>query len=238
MDTAFWSASKLIRALRAKKIGALELLDSTPRVSRAMTALEFALRARFRRGDENARAASIAHPGARVRNRPARRRADDGEGILRHRRPSHHLGRSPSTRTRAQRRMPLAVDRFLRAGAKCSASPTCPRCSPTGKRSTRSTARRRIPGMRRARPADHPAARRRRSRRGLTGLEAGSDIGGSIRNPANYCGVYGHKPTLGICSMAGHALPGTRIRPTFRSSARWRAAPSTRNRAGHHGGAG
>ena len=42
---------------------------------------------------------------------------------------------------------------------------------------------------------------------GLTGLEAGSDIGGSIRNPANYCGVYGHKPTWGICSMAGHALP-------------------------------
>lgn len=30
---------------------------------------------------------------------------------------------------------------------------------------------------------------------GLTGLEAGSDIGASIRNPAHYCGVYGHKPT-------------------------------------------
>ena len=27
MDTAFWSATKLIRALRARKIGALELLD-------------------------------------------------------------------------------------------------------------------------------------------------------------------------------------------------------------------
>jgi amidase len=44
---------------------------------------------------------------------------------------------------------------------------------------------------------------------GLTGVEAGSDIGGSIRNPANYCGVYGHKPTWGICSMDGHALPGS-----------------------------
>ncbi len=43
---------------------------------------------------------------------------------------------------------------------------------------------------------------------GLTGIEAGSDIGASIRNPAHYCGVYGHKPTWGIVSPRGHALPG------------------------------
>ncbi len=43
---------------------------------------------------------------------------------------------------------------------------------------------------------------------GLTGLEAGSDIGGSIRNPAHFCGIYGHKPTWGIVPDEGHALPG------------------------------
>ncbi len=43
---------------------------------------------------------------------------------------------------------------------------------------------------------------------GLTALELGSDIGGSIRNPAHCCGVYGHKPTFGIVPMRGHALPG------------------------------
>ncbi len=43
---------------------------------------------------------------------------------------------------------------------------------------------------------------------GLTGLEAGSDIGGSIRNPAHFCGIYGHKPTWGVVSDEGHALPG------------------------------
>ena len=43
---------------------------------------------------------------------------------------------------------------------------------------------------------------------GLTGLEAGSDIGASIRNPAHYCGVFGHKPTWGVVSPRGHALNG------------------------------
>ncbi|MFI4934360.1 MAG: amidase [Caulobacterales bacterium] len=41
---------------------------------------------------------------------------------------------------------------------------------------------------------------------GLTGLEMGSDIGGSIRNPANYCGVFGHKPTWNLCPPRGHGL--------------------------------
>ena len=48
---------------------------------------------------------------------------------------------------------------------------------------------------------------------GLTGLEAGSDIGGSIRNPAHYCGVYGHKSTWGALPPRGHARPGV-LAPT------------------------
>lgn len=43
---------------------------------------------------------------------------------------------------------------------------------------------------------------------GLTALDSGSDIGGSIRNPAHFCGVYGHKPTLGIVPSRGHQPPG------------------------------
>ena len=44
---------------------------------------------------------------------------------------------------------------------------------------------------------------------GLTALEIGSDIGASIRDPAHYCGVYGHKPSFEICSRDGHLLPGS-----------------------------
>jgi len=48
---------------------------------------------------------------------------------------------------------------------------------------------------------------------GLSALEAGSDIGGSIRNPAHFCGVYGHKPTWNIVPQQGHSLPGMLASP-------------------------
>ena len=46
---------------------------------------------------------------------------------------------------------------------------------------------------------------------GLSGLEYGSDIGGSIRVPAAYCGVYGHKSTWGIVPKRGHQLARTPV---------------------------
>ncbi len=42
---------------------------------------------------------------------------------------------------------------------------------------------------------------------GMTALELGSDIGGSIRFPSSWCGVCGHKTTWGIVSQAGHLPP-------------------------------
>lgn len=42
---------------------------------------------------------------------------------------------------------------------------------------------------------------------GLTPLELGSDIGGSIRTPAHFCGVYGHKPSTGLVPGRGHIPP-------------------------------
>jgi amidase len=42
---------------------------------------------------------------------------------------------------------------------------------------------------------------------GLTALELGSDIAGSIRLPSSWCGVCGHKPTWGIVPQRGHLPP-------------------------------
>ena len=42
---------------------------------------------------------------------------------------------------------------------------------------------------------------------GITPLEIGSDIGGSLRHPANFCGVCSLKPTWGALPMKGHVPP-------------------------------
>ncbi len=39
---------------------------------------------------------------------------------------------------------------------------------------------------------------------GLTGFEIGTDIGGSIRLPSSFCGVYGHKPSFGVIPTHGY----------------------------------
>ncbi|GAA2268929.1 amidase [Glycomyces scopariae] len=42
---------------------------------------------------------------------------------------------------------------------------------------------------------------------GFGALSIGSDIGGSLRTPAHFCGVYGHKPTLGLVANRGMTPP-------------------------------
>jgi amidase len=44
---------------------------------------------------------------------------------------------------------------------------------------------------------------------GFARLDVGTDLGGSLRNPAHYCGVFAHKPTFGLVPMRGHGLPST-----------------------------
>lgn len=42
---------------------------------------------------------------------------------------------------------------------------------------------------------------------GFGALSLGSDIAGSLRTPAHFCGVYAHKPTLGLATIRGMVPP-------------------------------
>ncbi|HET9584690.1 MAG TPA: amidase [Bradyrhizobium sp.] len=49
---------------------------------------------------------------------------------------------------------------------------------------------------------------------GFVPLELGSDISGSIRVPAHFCGVFGHKPTSDLVPQRGHAPPRSQAMQT------------------------
>jgi amidase len=49
----------------------------------------------------------------------------------------------------------------------------------------------------------------------MTALEVGSDIAGSIRIPAAFCGVFGHKPSYGLVSQHGHSIGGQPCAPAI-----------------------
>lgn len=50
---------------------------------------------------------------------------------------------------------------------------------------------------------------------GMVAGEYGTDIGGSVRVPAHFCGVWGHKTTWGLVSKQGHDHPMMARRPGF-----------------------
>jgi amidase len=49
---------------------------------------------------------------------------------------------------------------------------------------------------------------------GMTFLEYGSDLVGSIRIPASFCGVYGLKPSVGVVPLTGFQVPGPPTPPS------------------------
>jgi amidase len=55
---------------------------------------------------------------------------------------------------------------------------------------------------------------------GLSSLELGSDLSGSIRIPSTFCGVFGHRPSFGIIPTRGHipGPPGTLAAPDLETA--------------------
>lgn len=66
---------------------------------------------------------------------------------------------------------------------------------------------------------------------GYVALELGSDISGSLRAPAHFCGVFSHKPSAGLVPQRGHAPPGASALPTDLTAGLGVAGPMARNAA-------
>ncbi|WP_429423023.1 amidase family protein [Nocardia sp. GAS34] len=65
---------------------------------------------------------------------------------------------------------------------------------------------------------------------GFGPLSIGSDLAGSLRNPAHFCGVYAHKPTFGLVATRGMVPPPLRRcrwKATSPCVVRWRAPRAT-----------
>lgn len=59
---------------------------------------------------------------------------------------------------------------------------------------------------------------------GMSFMSLGSDVGGSIRIPAHFCGVYGHRSSINLVSLEGH-IPS----PPYHPQILWAAGPLARS---------
>lgn len=204
-DIAFLSANRLAKLIRKRKIGCMELLDHyLSRVERFNPALNAII--------------STDIPAARRRARLADKMVAKGEKLA----PLHGVPVTvkesfdvkglatswgvPAYRNNIAKEDAVSVRRLRNAGAIIFGKtniPTwladCQSFNPIYGKTLNPWNVDRTPGGSSGGSAAALSA-------GLTGLEMGSDIAGSIRNPAAHCGLFGHKPTMGICSTLGHTL--------------------------------
>ncbi len=204
MNTAFWSATRLAQALRAKKMSAVELFDL------------YAARVRQHNRALNAICVMDLDAGRKAARAADRAKGKKGplHGVPMTVKESFDVAGWPTTRGLTElkgniaKHDALAVQRLKSAGAIVFGKTNVPAYTadwqtfnPLYGTTNNPWDLLRTPGGSSGGSAAVLAA-------GLAGLELGSDIAASIRNPAHYCGVYGHKPTWGVCSPKGHSYPG------------------------------
>ena len=97
----------------------------------------------------------------------------------------------------------LAVDRLLNAGANIFGKTNVPPWLVDGQSDNEIYGRTNNPWNLDRSPGGSSGGAAAAVAAGITGVELGTDIASSIRNPAHYCGVFGHKPTWGICPKRG-----------------------------------
>jgi amidase len=206
LDIPFRSARQLAAAIRRKQIGCLELLDLyLARVDKH----DGALNAIVVRDVERARTR------ARAADRALARRQPWGplHGLPITVKESYDVAGLPTTwgvpayRNHVATRNAVVVDRLQGAGAVLFGKTNVPLYLADWQTFNAIYGTTNNPWDVTRAPGGSSGGSAAALAAGLTALEAGSDIGSSIRNPAHFCGVYGHKPTWGIVPRTGQALP-------------------------------
>ncbi|HKD23150.1 MAG TPA: amidase, partial [Rhizomicrobium sp.] len=202
---AFAPATELARRIRAREISCVELLDYflarldkyNPRVNAVIV-----------RDIETARARAVEADYALARD------ADVGplHGVPMTIKESFNLKGQPTTwgfpefRNNIAQANAVAVDRLIDAGAVIFGKTNVPPGLMDGQSANEIYGRTNNPWDLARTPGGSSGGSAAALAAGLTALELGSDIASSIRNPAHYCGLFGHKPTWGLCPTRGHSL--------------------------------
>ena len=204
MDPTFHSATRLAAALRSRNIGCLELLDHfIARVER----LDPRMNAVVVRDFDRARTRARALDQQTDRTAPL-------FGVPMTIKESFNVAGLPTTwgapayRDNIATTNALAVDRLLDAGVVLFGKTNVPLMLADYQSYNEVYGTTNNPWDLALSPGGSSGGSAAALAAGLTGIEAGSDIGSSIRNPAHYCGVFGHKPTWGICPPLGQSLAG------------------------------
>jgi len=206
-DTLDASARDLVEALAARRVSALELADAAiARIEERDKAINAVVVRDFDRARDAARAADAAL--ARGERRPLL-------GLPMTVKESHNMAGLPTTwgapmfKDFVAQKDSVGVTRLKAAGAVVLGKTNVPpfladyqATNPVYGRTGNPWDLTRTPGGSSGGSAAALAS-------GMIPLEFGSDIGGSIRMPAHFCGVFGHKPSYGLVPGRGHEPPGT-----------------------------
>ena len=211
-DLDFASALEAAEAIRKKQVSSLELTQRAfARIDRIQSPTQ-RLRLPTPRRRPSPSQKSRRSPSQRQFSRRFPRRPDQYQRKFRRRRPSRHLGHSRLQGFKAPADCE-ALARLRRAGAILLGATNVP--VGLGDWQTYNSIYgttnnpwdlKRTPGGSSGGTAAALAA-------GLGYLSVGSDIGGSIRVPSHFCGLYGHKPTLNLVSTQGQVPAGVRDNP-------------------------
>jgi amidase len=205
-DLAFQSATELAAAIRDRKVGALELLDLyLARVERHNPALNCVV--------------GLVADAARARARAADAATAKGEswgplhGVPMTLKESFDFPGLPTTfgltrlKDNIATRPALAAQRLLDAGAVIFGKTNVPEMLADWQSYNEVYGTANNPWDQGRSPGGSSGGSAATVAAGLTGMDVGSDIAGSIRNPANFCGTFGHKPSWGLLPPRGHTMP-------------------------------